>query len=36
LENLFNLYKAWRDEDKVGLNRVDLEKLAAWLAERAG
>jgi hypothetical protein len=35
-EGLFDLYKAWRDENKVGFNRVDLEKLAAWLAERAG
>jgi hypothetical protein len=26
----------WRDENKVGFNRVDLEKLAAWLEERAG
>jgi hypothetical protein len=33
---LFDLYKAWRDENKVGFNRVDLEKLAAWLGERAG
>jgi hypothetical protein len=36
LENLFDLYKEWRDECKVGFNRVDLEKLAAWLEERAG
>jgi len=36
LENLFDLYKPWRDENKVGFNRVDLEKLAAWLEERAG
>ena len=35
LDNLFDLYKAWRDENKVGFNRVDLEKLAAWLGERA-
>jgi hypothetical protein len=27
---------AWRDVNKVGFNRVDLEKLAAWLEERAG
>ena len=27
---------SWRDENKVGFNRVDLEKLAAWLWERAG
>jgi len=33
---LFNLYKAWRDENKVGFNRVDLEKLAVWLEERRG
>ncbi len=33
---LFDLYKAWRDENKIGFNRVDLEKLAAWLEERAG
>ena len=36
LEALFDLYKSWRDENKVGFNRVDLEKLAAWLEERAG
>jgi len=35
-KRLFDLYKAWRDENKVGFNRVDLEKLAAWLEERAG
>ncbi len=29
LDNLFDLYKPWRDENKVGFNRVDLEKLAA-------
>jgi hypothetical protein len=28
---LFELYKAWRDECKVGFNRVDLEKLVGWL-----
>jgi len=33
---LFDLYKAWRDGCKVGFNRVDLEKLAAWLEERTG
>ncbi len=33
---LFDLYKAWRDGCKVGFNRVDLGKLAAWLEERAG
>jgi hypothetical protein len=30
---LFDLYKAWRDENKVGFNRVDLDKLIAWLHE---
>jgi len=35
LEHLFDLYKPWRDGCKVGFNRVDLEKLAAWLRERA-
>ena len=35
-KRLFDLYKAWRDENKVGFNRVDLEKLAAWLGDRAG
>lgn len=33
LDHLFDLYKAWRDECKVGFNRVDLEKLVAWLKE---
>ncbi len=33
---LFDLYEAWRDGCKVGFNRVDLDKLAAWLEERAG
>lgn len=33
---LFDLYKAWRDECKVGFNRVDLEKLLVWLEEGAG
>jgi hypothetical protein len=28
---LYELYKAWRDECKVGFNRVDLEKLVDWL-----
>jgi hypothetical protein len=32
---LFDLYKAWRDDNKVGFNRVDLEKLLAWLKEHA-
>ena len=35
-KDLFDLYKPWRDENKVGFNRVDLEKLAAWLEKRAG
>jgi hypothetical protein len=35
-KGLFDLYKAWRDGCKVGFNRVDLDKLVAWLAERAG
>lgn len=30
---LFELYRAWRDGCKVGFNRVDLEKLLAWLGE---
>ena len=30
---LFDLYKAWRDENKVGFNRVDLDKLSDWLRE---
>lgn len=33
LNHLFDLYKAWRDENKVGFNRVDLEKLLGWLEE---
>jgi hypothetical protein len=33
LDHLFNLYKAWRDECKVGFNRVDLGKLLEWLKE---
>ncbi len=36
LNNLFDLYKAWRDGCKVGFNRVDLEKLVAWIEERTG
>jgi hypothetical protein len=35
LNHLFDLYKAWRDENKVGFNRVDLEKLLGWLKEQA-
>ena len=35
LNHLFDLYKAWRDENKVGFNRVDLEKLLGWLKEHA-
>ena len=34
-KGLFDLYKAWRDENKVGFNRVDLEKLGS-LAGGAG
>jgi hypothetical protein len=34
-KGLFDLYKAWRDENKVGFNRVDLEKLLAWLEGHA-
>jgi hypothetical protein len=33
--HLFDLYKAGRDETKVGFNRVDLEKLIDWLEEHA-
>ena len=33
IDHLFDLYKAWRDENKVGFNRVDLEKLLGWLKE---
>jgi hypothetical protein len=29
------LHKAWRDQRKVGFNRVDLEKLLGWLKEHA-
>ncbi len=32
-KGLFDLYKPWRDENKVGFNRVDLDKLIAWLHE---
>jgi hypothetical protein len=35
-KSVFDLYKAWRDGCKVGFNRVDLDKLLAWLGERAG
>ncbi len=35
LNHLFDLYKTWRDENKVGFNRVDLEKLLGWLKEHA-
>ncbi len=35
LNHLFDLYKAWRDENEVGFNRVDLEKLLGWLKEHA-
>ncbi len=33
---LYELYKAWRDECKVGFNRVDLEKLMQWLEQHKG
>ncbi len=33
LDELFDLYKAWRDENKVGFNRVDLDRLVEWLHE---
>lgn len=33
LNHLFDLYKVWRDDNKVGFNRVDLEKLLGWLKE---
>jgi hypothetical protein len=29
--HLFDLYKPWRDENKVGFNRVDLDRLLDWL-----
>jgi hypothetical protein len=32
-DTLFELYRAWRDQCKVGFNRVDLEKLVGWLGE---
>lgn len=32
-DTLYELYKAWRDECKVGFNQVDLEKLVQWLDE---
>jgi hypothetical protein len=35
-ETLYELYKAWRDECKVGFNRVDLAKLVEWLKENGG
>ena len=35
-DTLYELYKAWRDECKVGFNRVDLEKLVEWLKEHGG
>jgi len=34
-DTLFELYRAWRDECKVGFNRVDLEKLIRWLGEHS-
>jgi hypothetical protein len=33
---LYELYKAWRDECKVGRNRVDLNQLIDWLDEHSG
>jgi len=33
---LFDLYKAWRDGNKVGFNRVDLEKPLEWPHESSG
>jgi hypothetical protein len=30
---LFDLYKVWRDGNKVGFNRMDLDKLVTWLHE---
>jgi hypothetical protein len=35
-DTLFELYRAWRDECKVGFNKVDLEKLVEWLKEHGG
>jgi hypothetical protein len=32
-DTLYELYRAWRDECKVGVNRVDLEKLEQWLRD---
>lgn len=32
-DTLFQLYRAWRDECKVGFNRVDLKQLVEWLDE---
>lgn len=32
---LFELYKAWRDECKVGFNRVDLDCFMKWLGEHS-
>jgi len=34
-DTLYELYRAWRDDCKVGVNRVDLKKLEAWLGKRA-
>ncbi|MHB0960081.1 MAG: hypothetical protein ACYC0X_19900 [Pirellulaceae bacterium] len=34
-DTLFELYRAWRDECKVGVNRVDLEQLVEWLDEHS-
>lgn len=32
---LYDLYKVWRDECKVGRNRVDLDELQDWLAHHS-
>jgi hypothetical protein len=32
---LFDLYKPWWEENDIGLSRIDLEKVAAWIRERA-
>lgn len=32
---LYELYKAWRDDCKVGRNRVDLKELEEWIGEHA-
>ena len=32
---IYELYKAWRDDCKVGRNRVDLDELEKWLCEHS-